>query len=237
MDVSFIIPAHNEESVLDATLERLFLSARDCLGEGRFEVIVVDDASTDGTAAIARRHGATVVAVNLRQIAAARNAGARQATGDVFIFVDADTLVPEATLSAAFDAIAHGAIGGGAAVQFDENVPLFAKLLTQVLVWVFIKFRFAAGCFIFCRRAAFETIGGFDERFFASEEIWISKAFKRRGRFVMITPPVITSGRKVRMHGVINLLWLMLRVGIKGQKAVQRREGLELWYDGRRETV
>lgn len=236
MKVSFIIPAHNEESALGETLDRVFLSARDCLGEGLFEVIVADDASTDRTADIATAHGARVVTVNLRQIAAVRNAGARQATGDTFIFVDADTLVPEATLAAALVALRNGAVGGGAAVQFDDNVPWRAKVLMSFLAWCFQRAGLAAGCFVFCRRDAFESFGGFDERFFASEEIWISRALKQCGRFVIVTPPVITSGRKVRMHGVVNLLWQAFRLGLKGTRALQRREGLEVWYDGRREV-
>jgi glycosyltransferase involved in cell wall biosynthesis len=233
--ISFIIPAYNEESLIGQTIDRLQLSANDSLGGQAHEIIVVDDASTDDTAAIAREHGARVITVHRRQIAAARNAGAREARGDVFIFVDADTLVPEATLGAALEELRAGAVAGGAAVRFDDQVSIAANVLAEILVQAFIVLRTAAGCFIFCTRQAFEAAGGFDERFFASEEIWISKALKRQGRFAMVREPVVTSGRKIRMHGLAGILWRSLRVGIRGPKGVQRREGLELWYDGRRE--
>jgi glycosyltransferase involved in cell wall biosynthesis len=97
--LSFIIPAHNEEALIGRTLSALHEAAR-ALGES-YEIIVAIDTSTDRTAEIALEHGARLVAVDRRQIAATRNAGARAATGDLFIFVDADTMVTERALRAA----------------------------------------------------------------------------------------------------------------------------------------
>ena len=70
--ISFIVPAHNEESCLPRTLQAIHDAAR-VTGQP-YEIIVVDDASTDATAEVARQHNATVVPVNHRQIAATRNA-------------------------------------------------------------------------------------------------------------------------------------------------------------------
>ena len=77
--ISFIVPAYNEERLLGAALDALHAAAR-AAGEP-YELIVVDDASTDRTATIAADHGAALVSVAHRQIAATRNSGARQATG------------------------------------------------------------------------------------------------------------------------------------------------------------
>ena len=66
-----------------------------------YEVIVVVDASTDRTHEIALRHGARVVPVNFRQIAATRNAGGRSAVGELLFFVDADTVVTTLAVRAA----------------------------------------------------------------------------------------------------------------------------------------
>src|SRR5687767_3744901 len=103
--ISFIIPAYNEEALLGRTLRALRFSAGESLKNQRHEVIVVDDASTDRTAQIAEQQGARVVSVNKRHIAAVRNAGAREAQGDIFIFVDADTTVSPQVLRAALDAL------------------------------------------------------------------------------------------------------------------------------------
>ena len=230
---SIIIPAHNEETALGATLDRLIESAN-MLGEP-YEIIVVDDDSSDGTASVAQQRNAQVVSVKLRQIAAVRNAGAKHASGTYLIFVDADTLVPEPTLWAAAEALRSGAAGGGALVRFDDDVPMLAQAIGYAAAELFYWLRIATGCFVFARRDAFEAIGGFDERFYASEEVWISKALKRHGRFVVLRDVVITSGRKIRMHGMLGLLGTMLRLAIGGPRAWQRRDGLDFWYDGRRE--
>lgn len=79
--LSFIIPAYNEELELPSTIAAI----RKAAGEGGqpYEIIVVDDASTDATRQIAANAGARVLSINRRHIAAARNAGARVAQGDI----------------------------------------------------------------------------------------------------------------------------------------------------------
>jgi glycosyltransferase involved in cell wall biosynthesis len=78
--ISFIVPAHNEQSRLGSTLEAIHNSAG-VIGQP-YEIIVVDDASTDATAAVAREQKVSVVSVNHRQIAATRNSGARASSGE-----------------------------------------------------------------------------------------------------------------------------------------------------------
>jgi len=231
--ISFIVPAYNEERLLGATLDALHAAAG---GAGEpYELIVVDDASTDRTAIVAHRHGAVLVNVAHRQIAATRNSGARKANGDLFIFVDADTIVNEAVVRAAVEALRCGAAGGGAAVEFDGTVPLYARMLLPVLVRVFRAARLAAGCFLFCTRDAFTAVGGFDETFYGAEELVISQALKRHGKFVVLREAVTTSGRKLRTHSVREVLLVIGRLALRGPKAVQQRQGMELWYAERRD--
>ena len=116
--ISFIVPAHDEERLIGATLDALNATIRDLETAG--EIIVVVDASTDATAAIASGAGAQVIEVEHRQIAATRNAGAAVAEGDLLVFVDADTLVNSVLLRAAISAVDGGAVGGGCAVHLQE---------------------------------------------------------------------------------------------------------------------
>ena len=165
-----------------------------------FEVVVVDDASSDRTAAIAHDHGARVIAVSHRQIAATRNAGARQASGEMFVFLDADTVVNEAVIGAAFRATKQGAAGGGCAVRFDGRLPFYGRAFVAVMAPLYRVLRLASGCFLFCtprgisrgrriRRAAVRRGRGGDE-----------SALRRQGRFVVLREFVVTSGRKFRAH-------------------------------------
>ena len=231
--ISFIVPAHNEERLLGATL--LAINAVAQALDGPTEVIVVDDDSTDRTAAIGREHGAQVVSVANRQIAATRNAGARVARGDVFIFVDADTLVHLALVRLALQALRQGAVGGGAVVRFDGAMPLHARVVVPLVVKLLQVGCLAAGCFVFCTRTAFEAVGGFDEAYFAAEELGLSQALKRQGTFVILREPVLTSGRKLRTHSAREMWALMGHLMRGGRGAVKQRRGLDLWYAPRRE--
>ena len=227
--LSLIIPAHDEEALLGGTLETLAASAA-ALGEP-YEIIVVDDDSTDRTAEIARAHGVRVVGVRLRHIAAARNAGAREAQGEILVFVDADTLVPSSVLNAAVAAVRHGAVGGGAMPVMD-SAPRWAARMVTAVVWILRTARWAAGCFVFARRDAFERAGGFDERYFASEEIHLSRALKRQGRFVILDDRVITSARKAHQFSALQTIGLFLRTLWPG--TLKRRDRLAFWYGDRR---
>jgi glycosyltransferase involved in cell wall biosynthesis len=229
--VSIIIPAYNEEYLLEATLR--------AVGDGiaaigvPAEVIVVDDGSTDRTAGIARDQGARVVSVNLRHIAAARNAGARAAGGSVLMFVDADTIVPAPIFKAALAAIDAGAVGGGAGVRQDTPEPRWGAFAFVVVSWILRTAGWAAGCFVFVRRDVFDRVHGFDEQFFASEEIHLSRAVKRQGRFVILKESVITSGRKARMFSGRAALIQFAAALWPG--TLKRRDRLRFWYGGERE--
>ena len=110
--ISFIVPAHNEAACLGRTLQAVHESAR-VTGQA-YEVIVVDDASTDATAEIARRHNAIVVPVNHRQIAATRNSSACRAGRTAVFRGRGHHHQPARTVAAALRWMDKGAAGGGA---------------------------------------------------------------------------------------------------------------------------
>ncbi|PKN01886.1 MAG: glycosyl transferase family 2 [Elusimicrobia bacterium HGW-Elusimicrobia-1] len=226
--ISFIVPAHNEERLLPATLQAIGEAAKS-VGEP-YEVIVVDDASTDATSDVARKCGAKVVRIERRQIASARNAGARESSGERLFFVDADTLITSDVLGAAMRAMDSGAVGGGATARMDGRLPLYARAMLSASMPLFRMLRLAPGCFVFCTRRAFEASGGFDERYYAAEDIVVSNALKRQGRFVILREHVVTSGRKARANNLFDLSRLLvrlLRYGLKSRKA------LGFWYEKR----
>ena len=227
--ISFIIPAYNEERFLPATIKCIHQAAKGI----DYEVIVVNDNSSDETASVAEAAGAHVINVAHRQIAATRNSGARNANGEIFIFVDADTLINESIVRKVFEAIDSGVIGGGASVKFDEPIPAYAKVLLPICLLIFRIAKFTGGCFIFCTREAFETAGGFDEKMFGAEEIAMCRALKRQGRFIILNEAVVTSGRKVRAHSGWKILRTFSRLLIRGPNSLRSRKGMELWYEER----
>jgi glycosyltransferase involved in cell wall biosynthesis len=230
--LSFIVPAHDEAPLIGATLDALHMAAQDLRLD--YEIVVVDDASTDGTAAIAGAAGVRVVRVAHRHIAATRNAGARAARGDRLVFVDADTRVDAAVVGAAMTAMDAGAAGGGAAVRLLGDVAWHERWFTAVLMVAFRIARIAPGCFLYCTRAAFDKAGGFDERYFAAEDVALSRTLARQGRTVILREPVWTSDRKLRTFGAAAHLRLMLHFTLRGRRILRSRKHLAMWYDKRR---
>jgi glycosyltransferase involved in cell wall biosynthesis len=232
--ISFIVPAHNEEAWVGRCVSAIRNGA-ESLGESH-EIIVVDDASSDATASIAREQGAQVVRVEHRQIAATRNAGAQQAQGDILFFVDADTLTNAPVIQSALRAVRAGAIGGGCVPRFEGWLPWWFRLIEPFIEPAVRLVRFLpSGTFLFCTRAAFQTANGFDEHYYAAEEVVFVAALKRQGKFVILAETVVTSGRKVRAHSFLTLARLTARLVFLGPRGVRSRKGLEYWYEPERE--
>src|SRR5438876_3193771 len=124
---SFIIPAHNEELELAATVDAIRAAASHATQ--RYEIIVIDDASTDGTAEIASRAGAKVIRINRRQIAASRNAGGRAAQGEYLFFVDADTRINRVHVTGGIAALEACCAGCSARVNRDGLIPICGRML------------------------------------------------------------------------------------------------------------
>lgn len=233
--LSFIVPAHNEEYELPGALASI-RAAAEASGQS-FEIIVVDDASTDATPEIAKAGGALVVAVHFRHIAAARNAGAQAARGEIFFFVDADSAISPAHVTGAIAALAAGCAGGGAPVVTDGSGPWWGPWFVRVFsLFYFRMAKLGAGAFLFTTRENFQAAGGFDEQYYAGEEVYFTLALKKLGRFILLREPISTSGRKLRMHSARYILAQSFLIVIGGKRVVRSRDKLDIWYDGKRET-
>jgi glycosyltransferase involved in cell wall biosynthesis len=190
--ISVAIPAYNEEKYLPATLASLirageFFAAK----EGRsIEILVVDNDSTDQTAHIASALGAHVIQEAEHNIAKVRNTGAKAVSGEVIVFVDADTLVPESFVWRIHQVMADPASLGGA-VDTDYR-PAHFHLEAYLWLWRLLgrATGMAQGAAQFYRREDFFTLGGFDERLFMGEDVelfWrLKKLAKRTNGRVMV---------------------------------------------------
>ncbi len=232
--ISFIVPAFNEELELPSTLAAIRSAATSARQE--YEIIVVDDASTDATAEVARGPDTQIVSINRRQIAAARNAGAHAARGNVLFFVDADTRINARHITDAIAALDAGYAGGSARLIADGDIPRWGRIFMKTFCAIYFAVNLGAGAFLFTSRKNFDAIGGFDEQFFIGEEIYFSFALRRLGRFKVLREPVVTSGRKLRMYSGRHIFSKTLSVLLGGPNAARSRRKLDLWYDGKRET-
>ncbi len=225
--LSFIVPAHNEELWIGKCLASI-RTTMEKVSEP-YEVIVVDDASTDSTHQIAQQLGVRTMRVEHRKISAVRNAGARAACGEVLFFVDADTQVNERAVSAALEIVRSGAAGGGCVFEFDGPIPLWARVIHPFGVAMGRLLGLTGGCFVFCTREAYLAVGGFSEQLHAGEDLAFNQALKKVGRFVLAKPTVVTSARKLSVVGFWEAIAVMLAITFR----VQSEKTLDLIY-GRR---
>ncbi len=239
--ISVIVPAFNEERLIAASLGAIQCALTVFTERGwASELIVCDNNSTDHTADLAHAAGAVVVFEPVNQIARARNTGARAATGDWLLFIDADSRPTAGLFADVADAIASGrCLAGGSTMRMD-GVEGWALALCRFWNWVSVRRRLLAGSFIFCEAAAFHAVGGFNEALFASEEIDLSRQLKRfaarTGKRLVILDrhPLLTSDRKVRLYSQWEWLWFIARVLLGLGRPLRRRESCYPWYDGRR---
>ena len=204
MKVSVILPAFNEEAYLGPTLDSLRAAAGGLRAKADLEteIIVVDNRSRDRTAAIAREKGAAVVHEPEPGIARARNTGARKASGEVLVFVDADVIVPRDFLGAVHEAMSDPVcIGGGVdTVYRPRRLPVRLYLRGwRVLARLTGMVQGAAQ---FSRRDAFEQLAGYDESVWIGEDVdfvWrLGRLARRTGRSVQVLqePRVEPSSRR-----------------------------------------
>lgn len=202
MKCSVIVPVYNGQRYLENALSALAASTR-----AADEIIVVDDGSTDGTADLARRHGATVVTLagGPRGPAVARNCGAEASSGEILVFLDADVAVHPTTLERI---AARFALDPGISALFgsyDDRPPepnTVSRYKNLLHHFTHQNSRadastFWAGCGAI-RREAFVDVGGFDEGFRrpSIEDIDLGMRLTSGGRQVRSCPDILVTHLK-----------------------------------------
>jgi glycosyltransferase involved in cell wall biosynthesis len=239
--ISVIVPAFNEEKLLGGSLAEIKSAASAFTARGwAFELIVCDNNSTDRTAEIARAAGARVVFEPVNPIARARNTGAAAATGDWFIFVDADSHPRAGLFADVAAAILSGQCLAGGSTLRMEGKHFVAGLLTRLWNLTSRWRRLLAGSFIFVAAADFRQLGGFSLELFVAEELELSRRLKklarRTGRKIVILHrhPLQTSARKMELYTLREYLRFIARAIFCPRRTFGSRETAHLWYDGRR---
>lgn len=196
---SVIMPAHQAETLLPDTLGALAASS---LPRAQWELLVVDDASRDATAAVARRWADRVIVLTGRPLGpgGARNAAAATARGEWLIFIDADVRVHHDTLHRFADAIARDPELVAVFGSYDAH-PAAPGLLSEYRNLLHRRVHLAgageaetfwAGCGA-VRRSAFEAVHGFDTARFPRpqiEDIELGYRLRDGGGRILLDPDI-----------------------------------------------
>jgi glycosyltransferase involved in cell wall biosynthesis len=184
--VSIVIPARNEESAIAATLAAMLAAVSYFenaalkslhLANTRVQIAVVDNDSVDGTRAAVleycERYGVELLSCPVRKAPCARNHGARAGCGDILIFIDADTRIPENAISRIWQLVDRDGYQAGI-FRMESQEPGFRswawwQFWNAVRMLPLARAK-AMPAFMFCTRAAFEQYGPFDESVAIGEE-------------------------------------------------------------------
>ncbi|MGH9432940.1 MAG: TIGR04283 family arsenosugar biosynthesis glycosyltransferase [Terriglobia bacterium] len=201
--ISIVIPTYNEEAIIGRTLSCLRR-----LEPG--EVIVVDGHSADCTAEIAARQTRVLRQPACRALQ--MNAGARESSGDVLLFLHADVRLGPGAFEAVRSAMRNPSTVGG---NFDaryEGGTLAARAFTRINRW-----RRRCGIFygdtgIFCRRSVFESLGGY-KPWPILEDYEFVRRLRRAGRLALLDEPIWISDRRWRRSGLLRTMgsWVWIQ--------------------------
>lgn len=198
MKVSVVIPTVNERNGLEETVARLRLTA----GKGDIEIIVADGGSTDGTTEIARRVADRIVESPVRGRAVQMHQGALAATGDILLFLHADTRLPGGWLGALLDAWAAKPRPGATAYRLDfESAKPIYRLIAALGHWRSRKTGVPHGDqAVACHREDYMKVGGFPP-VSIMEEYFLLPKLARMGPVVVMEEAVLTSVRRYERNG------------------------------------
>jgi rSAM/selenodomain-associated transferase 2 len=199
MRLSIIIPTLNEAAIVAQSVAK-------ALALGPLEVIVADGGSLDNTRELAHNAGAKVVAAP-RGRATQQNAGASAATGDVLLFLHADTHLAADARNQIEEALARPNVGCGAFRQAIEAPGWPYRLLEGGNAWRASYRGLPYGDQgIFVRRQLFDAVGGFPE-LKLMEDVFLMRRLRRQTWPVLLPGPLYVSARRWQRHGVLRQTW------------------------------
>lgn len=236
MEISLIIPVYNEEKLIEKTL--ISAMAAKLLYEkdlnNAVQIIVVNNNSQDRTVEICKKYDVSIVFEKINNIARARNTGARYASGEVVCFLDADSEVSSNIFLLIKKYMqTNNYIGGGTKFKLDRKNFIFSLIFVgSVLATHIIGL---SGVLIYTKKIYFEELGGFDEKFYAAEDIDFVLRMRDFGnkkgkRYCNIySGYVITSSRKFK---VLKFKDLLMQGGLLLHKSLRENpDKCEQWYN------
>ncbi len=184
--ISIVIPAFNEEKLLPDCLESL----KNQDYEGDYEIIVVDNGSTDSSAQIAHNFGVRVISCLQRGVVYARQVGADAARGDIIAQADADTIYPRHWLRRIADQLAaHKEAVAIAGRYIYRDPPSWAKVeyilrhyINKITSAIFGRPLLLSGATFAFRRRAFLSVNGYRGLSYSPDQMGISGRLSRLGK-------------------------------------------------------
>ena len=201
MKISIIIPVLNEEKIIKKSLSNI-------LNDSHVEILVVDGGSEDKTPLIAQELGAKVIFSSLANRAYQMNYGASIATGDIFLFLHADTILPNNYQGIIKDILSNSSYLAGAFQLAIDGNQLSLRFVERLVNW---RSRFCSLPYgdqgIFIKASVFQEMGGF-ANLPIMEDFEFIQRLKKRGKIAIASAKVITASRRWQKLGIWRTTWI-----------------------------
>jgi rSAM/selenodomain-associated transferase 2 len=219
--ISVIIPALNEAGVIANCIESLREE------EGNIEIIAVDGGSVDGTPEIISNYNDIVLVKSPKGRGRQMNEGAGAASGDVYLFLHADTILEQGWSNEIMTALGDGSVKGGAFTLAIDSAGRRYRLIEHLVRLRCALWKLPYGDQgIFVRRGVFERIGGY-KNIPLMEDVDLVERIKREGRISILPGKAITSHRRWEKKGWIEttlmnqVIMVMYRLGIDTKRLAE----------------
>ncbi len=221
--VSVIIPAYNEEKYIEKTLKSIINQSYH-----KIEIIVVDNNSRDRTKVIAKKYAHKVIVERVRSISAARNCGAKEAKGEILLFIDADTEIEKNFVKKIIHKLSDKKV-----VCVSGFIKTKGKLLHRFYYWlwsniiwllsIFKIYQFPGIAFAI-KKEIFSKVNGFNKSLKSSEDVDLCERVSEYGKCIFLRDAVAySSSRKLEKMGFWHaiIFWLKNYLEFKIKKVTE----------------
>lgn len=214
--ISIIVPTYNEEEFLARCLDSVLAQQEKC------QLIISDGGSKDGTLEIARRYTGLIISREMPDLTAQLNAGAGLASGEILLFLHADSKLAPGSL-ARFKKLPEQVIGGTFTMKLDGNRSSYRLLELGGNIYCRLTHTYFGDRGIFVRTDAFQKLGGFKPLPIMAD-VEFSHRLKRLGKTALLKGPVVNSARKFDRESPWRSIYLIVyallafRLGVDPEK-------------------
>lgn len=207
MSISIIVPTLNEEKTIKNCLEQFLPKLED------LEIIVVDGGSSDSTKEIVKDYPQIKFIEWKCGRATQMNRGAKEAKGEILLFLHSDTFLPHKGWESIWNCIDKGAIWGWFNIRFDDQKLYFQLMEKQINFFTQLSRLPTGDQAIFIRHKTFNDVGGYKDMPLM-EDLDLARRLRKISKGKIIRQPVITSARRWQKGDFLKTALLMFRLNL-----------------------